>query len=312
MRIESPLNYTGNKSRLLDQLLPLFPKNIHTFYDICCGGASVGLNVDAKSVVCVDKNDHLIKLLKTLQKRTAKNILKNTEQIIADFGLSYSDKYGFDAYKKYVKDNNGLKYYNQEGYLKLRDFFNKTNFERYDIKSLHLYVLLMFCFNNDLRFNSKDQFNMPIGKTDFNKNKKQKLLSFKDGTKDKDIVFRMADFNILRELNHENNSFVYIDPPYLITTATYTESNGWNDVSEQELLDCLTYLDQQNVKFALSNVLEKNGAKNTLLEKWIKKKDFNIIDINNHYSSASYNKKNRYASEREILVTNYDVPNSKP
>ncbi|MDR0831248.1 MAG: DNA adenine methylase, partial [Prevotellaceae bacterium] len=175
--IESPLNYTGNKFRLLDQLLPLFPTNINTFYDICCGGCSVGLNIRAQNVVCIDKNDYLINLLKTLNKFETKEILDTTEQIISDFKLSYSDKYGCDVYKKYVKDNSGLKYYNQEGYIKLREHFNKTDFENQEIKSLYLYTLLIYCFNNDLRFNSKNQFNMPIGKTDFNKNKKQKLLS---------------------------------------------------------------------------------------------------------------------------------------
>jgi DNA adenine methylase Dam len=307
MRLESPLNYTGNKQRLLEQLLPLFPKNISTFYDICCGGGSVGLNATAKKVVCIDKNDHLINLLKTLNKFEIENILENIEQIINKFNLSYSDKFGCDIYKKYIKDNNGLKYYNLEGYLKLRKHYNTTDFENFDVKSLHLYVLLMFCFNNDLRFNSKNQFNMPIGKTDFNKNKKQKLLSFKTGTKNKNIDFQNSDFNIIKELNCKKDDFVYIDPPYLLTTATYTENNGWNNLLEQELLDCLYFLHKSKIKFALSNVLEKNGAKNTILENWAIKNQFKIIDINYHYISSSYNKKDRYANEREILVTNYNV-----
>ncbi|MDR2962294.1 MAG: Dam family site-specific DNA-(adenine-N6)-methyltransferase [Bacteroidales bacterium] len=311
MKIESPLNYTGNKFRLLDQLLPLFPEKINTFYDICCGGCSVGLNVNARNIICYDKNDHVINLLKTLKKFDTNSILETIEQIIVDFGLSYSDKYGCDEYKEYVKDNNGLKYYNQEGYLQLREYFNKTDFENYDIKSFYLYVLLMFCFNNDLRFNSKNQFNMPIGKTDFNKNKKQKLLSFKNGTENKAIDFRMADFSVLHDVKYQENDFVYIDPPYLLTTATYTENNGWNDVSEFELLDCLSYLNRNNIKFALSNVLEKNGAKNILLENWIKNNGFNVIEIKYHYSSSSYNKKDRYANEREVLVTNYDISNPK-
>ena len=309
--IESPLNYTGNKFRLLDQLLPLFPKNINTFYDICCGGSCVGLNVRAQNTVCIDKNDYLINLLKTLNKLEIKEILEKVENIINEFNLSYSDKYGVDIYKKYVKDNNGLKYYNEAGFLNLRKYFNTTDFENQEVKSLYLYVLIMFCFNNDLRFNSKNQFNMPIGKTDFNKNKKQKLLSFKQGTKNKKIDFRMADFSILQNLDFQENDFVYIDPPYLLTTATYTENNGWNNVAEFELLDCLSFLHRNNIKFALSNVLEKQETKNMLLDNWIKCNNFNIIDINYHYISSSYNKKDRYAGEKEILVTNYDVPYSQ-
>ena len=42
--IQSPLNYTGGKFRLLPQLLPLFPKDAGTFVDLFCGGCNVGIN----------------------------------------------------------------------------------------------------------------------------------------------------------------------------------------------------------------------------------------------------------------------------
>lgn len=35
---KSPLNYVGGKYKLLPQLLPLFPKQINTFYDLFGGG----------------------------------------------------------------------------------------------------------------------------------------------------------------------------------------------------------------------------------------------------------------------------------
>ena len=44
--IQSPLNYTGGKFKLLPQILPLFPKNINTFVDLFCGGCNVGINID--------------------------------------------------------------------------------------------------------------------------------------------------------------------------------------------------------------------------------------------------------------------------
>lgn len=36
--IECPLNYTGNKAKLIDQILPMFPADIHRFVDLFCGG----------------------------------------------------------------------------------------------------------------------------------------------------------------------------------------------------------------------------------------------------------------------------------
>ena len=35
--LQSPLNYKGGKYKLLPQLIPLFPKKIHTFVDLFCG-----------------------------------------------------------------------------------------------------------------------------------------------------------------------------------------------------------------------------------------------------------------------------------
>ena len=58
--IQSPLNYTGGKFKLLPQILPHFPKNIDTFVDLFCGGCNVGINVEANTVIYNDLNEHLL------------------------------------------------------------------------------------------------------------------------------------------------------------------------------------------------------------------------------------------------------------
>lgn len=45
--LKCPLNYVGGKTKLLPQILPLFPKHIHTFVDLFGGGFNVGINVEA-------------------------------------------------------------------------------------------------------------------------------------------------------------------------------------------------------------------------------------------------------------------------
>ena len=57
--IQSPLNYTGGKFKLLPQILPLFPKNIDIFVDLFCGGANVGVNVKSNKTILNDTNDNL-------------------------------------------------------------------------------------------------------------------------------------------------------------------------------------------------------------------------------------------------------------
>ena len=43
---------------------------------------------------------------------------------------------------------------------------------------MHLYLLLIFGFNRMLRFNSKGEYNLPVGNVDFNKNTETALRLF--------------------------------------------------------------------------------------------------------------------------------------
>ena len=70
--IQSPLNYTCSKFKLLPQLLPLFPRKVDIFVDLFYGGCNVGINVEAKKHVYNDINLRLIYLFHTL-----KNLNKN-------------------------------------------------------------------------------------------------------------------------------------------------------------------------------------------------------------------------------------------
>ena len=55
----------GSKERLLNQLLPLFPEKISTFYDLFGGSAVVSLNVKADNYVLNDLSKHLYNLYMT-------------------------------------------------------------------------------------------------------------------------------------------------------------------------------------------------------------------------------------------------------
>ena len=52
--IKSPLNYTGGKYRLLDRILPAFPRDYCRFVDLFAGGFNVGINVDENGKLCGD------------------------------------------------------------------------------------------------------------------------------------------------------------------------------------------------------------------------------------------------------------------
>ena len=170
---------------------------------------------------------------------------------------------------------------------------------------------MVYAFNNDIRFNSKGEFNLPVGKTDMNKNNREKLKKYIDICNEKKIEFVCKDFKKIDIKDLKGVEFIYADPPYLITDAVYNENAGWNEKEERELLNLLDKLNKKGIKFALSNVLQKKklNIKNEILYDWLEKnKDkYFINEIEYDYRSASYNKKNRDGLEEEVLITNYKV-----
>ncbi len=301
--IQSPLNYTGGKFKLLPQILPLFPANIDIFVDLFCGGANVGVNVKSNKTILNDTNDNLT-LLFSMFKNLGDDFLPLVDEIIEKYQLSQSSKYGYDYYN--CDSNTGLAPYNKDKFLKLRDDFNNSK----DIGYYHyamLYTLILYSFNNQIRFNSNGHFNLPVGKRDYNEKMKQKLQKFIDRLKGKDYKFSNLDFRDFDISTLNSNSFVYADPPYLITCATYNEQGGWNEADEHDLLDFLNDLHKNNIKFALSNVLRSKGKENSILIDWTQRNSdkYKVINLNYSYNNSNYQTKNKNEITEEVLIINY-------
>lgn len=302
--IQSPLNYTGGKFRLLPQLLPLFPKRIGVFLDLFCGGANVGINVKSDKIILNDTDCNLINLFNTL-KNLNKDFLKYVDEIIDEYELSRSSEFGYSFYN--CDSNTGLAAYNKDKFLKLREDFNKSK----DIGYYHyvmLYVLIIYSFNNQIRFNSLGEFNLPVGKRDYNEKMQIKLQKFIDRLLSRNCNFSNLDFRQFDISALESaNSFVYADPPYLITCATYNERGGWNETDERDLLLFLDKLHCNNIKFALSNVLKSKGNENEILIEWTKKNQdkYQVIHLNYNYNNSNYQVKNKNFLTDEVLIVNY-------
>lgn len=278
--IKSPLNYVGGKYKLLPQLLPLFPKEINTFIDLFSGGANVGINVQADKIICNDIQKEVIEFCNMCLHKTSEELLDTLDSIINTYKLSKINK---------------------EGFLQLRNDYNQGN-----NSPEMFYVLVVHSFNNQIRFNSKGEFNMPFGKnrSSFNPRLRQRFIEFVDHLKTINISFTNLDYKDFMQQNLGIGDFVYADPPYLITNASYNEQGGWTEKDEYELLHTLDYLNLHNVKFALSNVLENKGKKNDILIKWSKR--YNINYLNNSYSNCNYQSKDKGQNTTiEVLITNY-------
>ncbi len=301
-RVASPLNYTGGKFRILDQMLPLFPTNINTFVDLFCGGANVGANVPASRVVFLDNCEPLVNLLSLMKRTSAAEFESRVRRIIKEYGLSESAEFGYTHYG--CNSAEGLASYNRGAYNKLRKYYASLPREN-DLKAEVLYTLIAYSFNNQVRFNNKGEFNLPVGKRDFNSKMQSKLRSFMNRLSSIDCEFRVGDFRQLDISRLGEDDFVYADPPYLVTTATYNERGGWGEKDERDLLALLDRIDSVGCGFALSNVTESKGKHNMILIDWIEmnKGRYHVYEIDRDYSNSNYHRQD-VGKTREVLVTN--------
>jgi DNA adenine methylase Dam len=301
---QSPLNYTGGKFKLLPQILPLFPQSIDTFVDLFCGGCNVGLNIDCKKVIYNDLDEHLLYLYNTFKNLDKQSTFEWIYQIIEKYELSQVSKYGYAYYG--CESGNGVGDYNRDKFMKLREDFNTKTSEDYYYYVM-LYVIIVYAFNNQIRFNSKGEFNLPVGKRDFNQKMEEKLSIFIDRIKEQNCIFTCKDFREFDVSVLSSSDFVYVDPPYLITCATYNEQGGWNEQSEKDLLAYLDNLNNKGIRFALSNVLRSKGKENKILISWLENnvKKYKAIPLNYSYANSNYQTKDKSSASEEVLIINY-------
>lgn len=294
----SPFFYVGDKYKLMKQLNRLFPKNINRLIEPFCGGGSVFLNSKANYFIANDNNEYVIKLHNFLlsYRGRRQEFFELLENKIISANLSASAlniMVDEDLKKQYVKTYYAV--YNKTQYNKLKEEFNQDK-----ENLLLLYILLIYGFNHMIRFNKSGVFNLPVGNVDYNQNVKEALNNYFDFIEKNDIEFQCFDFeDFIKSLAFQENDLVYIDPPYLISSSEYNKD--WGIAEEQRLLNCLDWLNERGVKFALSNVLNHKGKTNELLIEWAKK--YKVTKIKSNY--ISYHD-NTIKKSREVLITNYE------
>lgn len=278
--IKSPLNYVGGKYKLLPQIMPLFPKNISTFVDLFSGGANVGININADKVIFNDINTKINEIFRYLQDHPSEEVLDTIYSLIDDYQLSKTNEEGFKAF---------------------RNAYNKAP------DPISLYVLVSYSFNYQFRFNNHMQYNNPFGKnrSHFSERMKTNLVRFMDKLHMINATFTDDYFTKLDLSGLDKNSFVYADPPYLITTGSYNDGNrgfvNWTEKQEHELYDFLDALNARKIRFAMSNVLYHKGKENTSLLQWSEK--YTVHHLNYDYKNASHNTVKQGSDE--VLITNY-------
>lgn len=297
--IRSPFFYVGDKYKLMPQLEKLFPSNINNYIEPFVGGGSSFLNSSGEKYLLNDVDNNIILLHKELGKYAddPQKLIEKLYNIIDYYGLSCSYR-GINVPNE-LKEKYAKTYYskfNKEGYLKMREDYNKNK-----DNALLLYLLLIYGFNHMIRFNSKGDFNLPVGNVDFNRNVYIALINYLNFRKNNKVIFENTDYKVfLDSIDFKENDYVFLDPPYLISMSEYNKL--WNNSKEIELCNYLDKLNEKGVKFGITNLIYHKGKENKIFNDWSKK--YNVYNINSNY--ISFNDNSIKKDSKEVFVTNYE------
>lgn len=278
--LKSPINYIGNKHKILPQLIPLFPNEISTFVDLFGGSGTVTLNTQAEHYIYNDINNYVASILDGISKEDIDNVLCHIDSLISEFNLSKT---------------------NLSGFQELRDKYNK-GMDNWKV----LYTLMCYSFNYQFRFNNNHQYNSSFGKdrSSFSDRQRKNLIETSKLLKDIDITimsksFLEFDFNKLT-----SKDFVYLDPPYFNSVGNYNDGKrgfeGWTTEHETHMKELLIELNNNKIRWALSNNLGVNRD----MGEWVRQNGFIVHELDNTYSNCNYQKKDK-GNDIEVLIINY-------
>lgn len=259
IRYESPLNYIGSKARMIKDLENFYPQSPKKFIDIFGGGFNVGINANAEKVIYNELN-HLV------------------SDLIDSFRSN--DTYQYILFIKKNIKKFSLQKENAVSYRKIRDHYNSLPVDKRDPRLL--YTLILYGYNQQIRFNSNYNFNNPVGMRWFNDKVLEKMISFSRVIKEKEVQIENKSY--LELLNMiDNQSFVYMDPPYRLTTGSYNDGKrgfeNWDIHSEKKLFEFADSLTKRSVRFMLSYVTEHKGKINKELKSWIENNNYYLVEV---------------------------------
>lgn len=276
--IKSPINYIGNKYKLIGQIVPLFPNDISMFVDVFGGSGTVLINTKAEHYLYNDVNPYVTSIFNGLVENDAETIVSKIEEIIAEYQLSKTNKEGFE---------------------RLRDDYNNGKNDW-----ITLYTLMCYSFNYQFRFNNNHQYNSSFGKNRscFSSKQKENIHKVKEAIST-DIAVSSKSFIDIDYSDFNEHDLLYFDPPYYNSVGNYNDGKrgfeGWTKEHEIQLLELLDKLDEQGTRWALSNNLK---YENTMLDKW--KEKYKVYYLNGDYMNCNYHKIDR-SKDIEVLITNY-------
>lgn len=225
------IKWVGGKRQLLPELQKRMPDGVNSYFEPFIGGGALMWSLDKskfRRIVINDYNPELANLYKVV-KEQPEQLLKNLS-----------------------KHRNTESYY-----YKMREMDRTPSYSRRApvTKASRFIYLNKTGFNGLYRVNSSGQNNVPFGRY------KNPCIVETDNIRAcstflQNVEILNGDFELIRPMLDEN-SFVYLDPPYAPISATssftgYTDQ-GFDDGMQLRLKAFCDYIDSIGAKFMLSN-----------------------------------------------------------
>lgn len=196
------IKWSGSKRSQCENIIKYFPKEIDTYYEPFCGGASVcralmeSKDHKVNKFVCSDLNRDLINLW---------NAVKNRPKEVADY-------YKILWTEMNKNDDKAIK---RAYFENVRERYNKER------NPLDFMFIMRTTTNGMPRYNSKGEFNnsFHITRNGINPDTLEKIIfEWSDLLNKNNVEFRHCSYI---EIEPQENDFIYMDPPYANTKGMY-------------------------------------------------------------------------------------------
>lgn len=296
MKAKPFIKWVGGKSQLLNQLVPLMPKDLShchnlTYIEPFVGGGAMLF--------------HILQLFPNITKAVINDInpdltgcyrsVKEQPELLIDCLTNIEQTYlNLDSEEK-----------RKEYYLQQRDRYNQKNLDIVENSAL-FFFLNRTCFNGLYRVNRKGQFNVPFGKYSNPTICDAETIRTDSRLLEK-VEIMTGDF--CDTFKHcTENTFFYFDPPYrpLSDTSSFNDyaKEAFNDDAQIRLKEFCDRIHEAGHRFMLSNSDCKGKNENDNF--------FDLLYASYHiervWASRSINANpDKRGKLTEILVHNYTL-----
>ena len=294
MLIKPFLKWAGGKGQLLNKIRPLYPQGlgnqINKYIEPFIGGGAVFFDIISSykldKYIINDINKELINTYKAIQ-QDIHSLLEYLSKI-----TSY--------YKKLSTEERNLFYYD------IRNKYNSIVLNScINVEKAALFIFLnKTCFNGLYRVNRNNQFNVPAGKyKDPAIYDKENLLNISQILQKAEIL--CGDFSTTNNYI-DNNTFIYIDPPYrpLTKTSSFTNYSTYifDDKEQIRLSSFINDIDKKGAYVLSSNSDPKNTSENDMFfDKLYSTKKITRIEATRAINSNPLKR----GKINELLISNY-------